>query len=74
MPFNYILEVELFDVWGVDVMGPFPSSRGDRYVLVVLDMGPNERKPLLAPLMTPEWSLDSSRRLSFPTLESLSFN
>ena len=26
MPLNSILEVELFDVWGIDFMGPFPSS------------------------------------------------
>jgi len=26
MPLNGILEVELFDVWGIDFQGPFPSS------------------------------------------------
>ena len=26
IPVNYILEVEIFDVWGVDFIGPFPSS------------------------------------------------
>ncbi|CAA7021413.1 unnamed protein product [Microthlaspi erraticum] len=29
MPQNFILEVEVFDVWGVDFMGPFPSSYGN---------------------------------------------
>lgn len=28
MPQNPILEVEIFDVWGIDFMGPFPSSYG----------------------------------------------
>ena len=37
MPQQGILEVELFDVWGVDFMGPFPSSRGCKYVLVVVE-------------------------------------
>ena len=37
MPLNYILEVEIFDVWGVDFMGPFPSSRGNKYILVAVD-------------------------------------
>ena len=23
MPFNFILEVEIFDVWGINFMGPF---------------------------------------------------
>jgi len=26
IPLNNIIKVELFDVWGIDFMGPFPSS------------------------------------------------
>ncbi|KAL5554123.1 hypothetical protein UlMin_041524 [Ulmus minor] len=37
MPLNNILEVELFDVWGIDFMGPFPSSFGNQYILVAID-------------------------------------
>ncbi|KAL0702240.1 hypothetical protein Bca4012_058362 [Brassica carinata] len=37
MPQNPILEVEVFDVWGIDFMGPFPSSYGNRYILVAVD-------------------------------------
>ncbi|XP_042423384.1 uncharacterized protein LOC122011000 [Zingiber officinale] len=37
MPLNYILAVELFDVWGIDFMEPFPSSYGNNYILVVVD-------------------------------------
>ena len=37
MPLNFILEVEIFDVWGIDFMGPFPLSRGDKYILVAMD-------------------------------------
>ena len=32
-----ILEVEVFDVWGIDFMGPFPMSEGNRYILVCVD-------------------------------------
>ncbi|GKD60334.1 reverse transcriptase domain-containing protein, partial [Tanacetum coccineum] len=28
---------EIFDVWGLDFMGPFPDSRGNKYILVVID-------------------------------------
>ena len=28
-----ILEVELFDVWGIDFMGPFESSYRQKYIL-----------------------------------------
>ena len=32
-----ILEVELFDLWGMDFMGPFPSSFGNLYILLAVD-------------------------------------
>ncbi|GJV37540.1 reverse transcriptase domain-containing protein [Tanacetum coccineum] len=37
MPQNSIQVCEIFDVWGIDFMGPFPSSRGNRYILVAID-------------------------------------
>ena len=37
MSLNPILEVENFDVWGIDLMGPFSSSFGNQYILVVVD-------------------------------------
>ncbi|KAL4279392.1 hypothetical protein GQ457_03G021400 [Hibiscus cannabinus] len=37
MPLQNILEVELFDVWGIDFMGPFTSSFGNLYILLVVD-------------------------------------
>ena len=37
MPLNNILEVEIFDVWGIDFMGPFPSSFNNQYILVAVD-------------------------------------
>ncbi|GJS61474.1 reverse transcriptase domain-containing protein [Tanacetum coccineum] len=37
MPQNAIQVCEIFDVWGIDFMGPFPSSHGNKYILVVVD-------------------------------------
>ncbi|XP_010501857.1 PREDICTED: uncharacterized protein LOC104779173 [Camelina sativa] len=37
MPQNFILEVEVFDIWGIDFMGPFPTSNGYEYILVDVD-------------------------------------
>ncbi|GJU12834.1 reverse transcriptase domain-containing protein [Tanacetum coccineum] len=37
MPQNAIQVCEIFDVWGIDFMGPFPSSRGNKYILVAVD-------------------------------------
>ena len=27
----------MFDVWGIDFMGPFPPSKGNLYILVAMD-------------------------------------
>ncbi|GKC09205.1 reverse transcriptase domain-containing protein, partial [Tanacetum coccineum] len=37
MPQNSIQVCEIFDVWGIYFMGPFPSSRGNNYILVAVD-------------------------------------
>ena len=37
MPLKGILEIEIFDVWGIDFMGPFPTSLGYKYILVMVD-------------------------------------
>nr|GEX57632.1 reverse transcriptase domain-containing protein [Tanacetum cinerariifolium] len=37
MPQNSIQTCEIFDVWGIDFMGPFLSSRGNTYILVAVD-------------------------------------
>nr|GEZ36934.1 reverse transcriptase domain-containing protein [Tanacetum cinerariifolium] len=34
---NSIQTCEIFDVWGIDFMGPFRSSRGNKYILVAVD-------------------------------------
>nr|GEZ64885.1 reverse transcriptase domain-containing protein [Tanacetum cinerariifolium] len=37
MPQNFIQICKIFDVWGIDFMGPFPSSKGNKYILVAVD-------------------------------------
>ncbi|GKA57740.1 reverse transcriptase domain-containing protein, partial [Tanacetum coccineum] len=37
MPQNNIQVCEVFDVYRLDFMGPFPESRGNKYILVVVD-------------------------------------
>nr|GEU97820.1 reverse transcriptase domain-containing protein [Tanacetum cinerariifolium] len=36
MPQNSIQVCEIFDIWGIDFMGPFPSSKGNKYILVAV--------------------------------------
>nr|GEV63780.1 reverse transcriptase domain-containing protein [Tanacetum cinerariifolium] len=37
MPQNTIQVCEIFDVWGIDFMGPFSSSKGNKYILIAVD-------------------------------------
>ncbi|GKF60786.1 reverse transcriptase domain-containing protein [Tanacetum coccineum] len=37
MPQNAIQVCEIFDVWGINFMGQFPSSRGNKYILMAVD-------------------------------------
>ncbi|KAJ9538031.1 hypothetical protein OSB04_030764 [Centaurea solstitialis] len=37
MPQQSINVSEIFDVWGIDFMGPFPDSKGNKYILVAVD-------------------------------------
>ncbi|GJR81562.1 reverse transcriptase domain-containing protein [Tanacetum coccineum] len=37
MPQNNIQVCEVFDIWGLDFMGPFLDSRGNKYALVAVD-------------------------------------
>ncbi|GKA66158.1 reverse transcriptase domain-containing protein [Tanacetum coccineum] len=37
MPQNVIQVCEIFNVWGIDFMGPFSSSHGNKYILVAVD-------------------------------------
>nr|GFA57211.1 reverse transcriptase domain-containing protein [Tanacetum cinerariifolium] len=37
MPQNFIQICEIFYVWGIDFVGPFTSSKGNKYILVAID-------------------------------------
>ena len=37
LPLNPIVVIELFDMWYIDFIGPFVSSHGTKYILVVVD-------------------------------------
>ena len=37
MPQTSIQVCEIFDVWGIDFMGPFPVSHDNKYILVAVD-------------------------------------
>jgi hypothetical protein len=37
IPLIYNLQIDLFDVWGIDFMGPFKNSHGFEHILVMVD-------------------------------------
>lgn len=37
MTMTTMLEVELFDLWGIDFMSPFMSSYGHKYILISME-------------------------------------
>ena len=37
MPLQPVIEVEIFDLWGIDFMGPFSISNGYEYILMAVD-------------------------------------
>jgi hypothetical protein len=37
MPLTSNLQIDIFDVWGIDFMGPFPNSEGCEYILLAID-------------------------------------
>jgi hypothetical protein len=37
MPLTSNLQIDIFNVWGINFMGSFPNSEGREYILVVID-------------------------------------
>jgi hypothetical protein len=37
MPLTSNLQIDIFDVWGIDFMRSFPNSEGYEYILVAVD-------------------------------------
>ncbi|CAA6672949.1 unnamed protein product [Spirodela intermedia] len=51
MPMSNMLVVEIFDVWGIDFMGPFPSAEKYEYICLLLIMCRSGWKLFLLELM-----------------------
>ncbi|XP_039687849.1 uncharacterized protein [Medicago truncatula] len=66
MPLNNILEVEIFDVWGVDFMGPFPSSFGNQYILVAVDYVSKWVEAIASPTNDAQVVIKMFKKVIFP--------
>lgn len=66
MPLNNILKVEIFDVWGVDFMGPFPSSFGNQYILVAADYVSKWVEAIASPTNDAQVVMKLLKKIIFP--------
>ena len=66
MPQNGILEVEVFDVWGIDYMGPFPSSKGNLYILVAVDYVSKWVEAVASPTNDAKTVISLFKKIIFP--------
>ena len=65
MPQQGRLEVELFDVWGLDFMGPFPPSHGNLYILVAVDYVSKWVEVITLPLNTAQVVVKFEKKIHF---------
>jgi len=63
MPQSGIPEVELFDVWGIDFMAPFPPSHNNHYILVAVDYVSKWVEAIASPTNDSKLSLSFLRRI-----------
>ncbi|CAM8929142.1 unnamed protein product [Rhodiola kirilowii] len=66
MPQKSILEVEVFDVWGIDFMGPLPSSQGNCFILVAVDYVSKWVEAIAAPSCDAKVVIKMFKKIIFP--------
>jgi len=71
MPLNPIIVVEIFDMWGIDFMGPFPSSFRNEYIVLAMDYISKWVEPSLIEPMMPRRLQSSLGRTSLLDLACL---
>ncbi|CAM8911117.1 unnamed protein product [Rhodiola kirilowii] len=66
MPQKGILEVEVFDVWGIDFMGPLPSSQGNCFILVAVDYVSKWVEAIASPSCDAKVVIKMFKKIIFP--------
>ena len=66
MPQKPILELEVFDVWAIDFMGPFISSHGNKYILVVVDYVSKWAEAVASPTNDSKVVVNLFKKVIFP--------
>jgi transposase InsO family protein len=66
MPLRYNLQVDLFDVWGIDFMGPFKNSHGYEHILVTVDYVSKWVEAMPCRKASTEESIEMIKSMIFP--------
>ncbi|XP_050910065.1 uncharacterized protein LOC127123932 [Lathyrus oleraceus] len=66
MPLKNVLEVEIFNVWGINFMGNFPSSFGNKFILVVVDYVSNWIEAITSPTNDAQVMVKMFKNTIFP--------
>ncbi|CAM8910874.1 unnamed protein product [Rhodiola kirilowii] len=73
MPHQSILAVDLFDVWRIDFMGPFPPSYGNQYILVAVDYVSKWVEAVAAPTCDAKVVIKTFQKVIFPHFKERNF-
>jgi hypothetical protein len=66
MPLKYDLQIDIFDVWGIDFMGPFKNSCGYEHILVMVDYVSKWVDPMPCRKASTEESITMIKNVIFP--------
>jgi transposase InsO family protein len=66
MPLKYNLQIDLFNVWGIDFMGPFKNSNGFEHILVMVDYVPKWVEAMPCRKASTEESIAMIKSVTFP--------
>lgn len=66
MPLKNILEVEIFDVWGIDFIGPLPSSFRNKIILVVVEYVSKWIEVVASPINDAQVVIKLFKNVTFP--------
>jgi len=70
MLLNFILKLEIFDVYDINFHGTFPSSRGNKYILGAVDYVSKWVKVIVGPTTDSRRVAKLFKKIIFPTLGS----
>jgi hypothetical protein len=70
MPLKYNLKIDIFDVWGIDFMGPFKNSCWYEHILVMVDYVSKWVEAMPCRKASTEESITMIKNVTFPRFDT----